>query len=162
MSSEQAEVTGPEDAGFLSNLAPFRLAKEEIRAQIRQRRGSSPAGSDLPGSPTTARPPPIISMPQKGALGGVGGGIGNGGVLRNADFSLDRMQLASTTHPTPISVNDQDVATELQGGVPKDMIDLSDLSEDYIRMAGEMANYISWDISEPPSWLDFDISSSNI
>ncbi|UKZ48354.1 hypothetical protein TrVGV298_002577 [Trichoderma virens] len=160
MNSEQAEVTGPEDAGFLSNLAPFRLAKEEIRAHRKQRRGSSPAANDLSASPTTVRPPPIISMPQKGALGGVGGGIGNSGVLENTELSLDRIQLASTAHPTP--VNDQGVAAEIQGGVPKEMIDLSDLAEDYIRMAGEMANFISWDISEPPSWLDFDISSSNI
>ncbi|KAK4067302.1 transcriptional regulator family: Fungal Specific TF [Trichoderma aggressivum f. europaeum] len=158
MDSEQAEVTGPEDTGFLSSLAPFRLAKEEIRAQTKQRRGSSPTAND-PVSPTTVRPPPIISMPQKGALGGVGGGIGNGGVLENTDFSLDRIQLASAT---PAGVNDQDVAAQIQGGVPKEVVDFSDLSEDYIRMAGEMANYISWDISEPPSWLDFDISSSNI
>ncbi|KAL6690929.1 hypothetical protein J3F84DRAFT_397951 [Trichoderma pleuroticola] len=162
MDSEQAEVTGPEDTGFLSSLAPFRLAKEEIRAQTKQRRGSSPAANDHPVSPTTVRPPPIISMPQKGALGGVDGGIGNGGVLENAGFSLDRIQLASTAHPTPAGVNDQDVAAQIQGGVPKEMVDFSDLAEDYIRMAGEMANYISWDISEPPSWLDFDISSSNI
>ncbi|KAL7933105.1 hypothetical protein V8C35DRAFT_304933 [Trichoderma chlorosporum] len=162
MNSEQAEVTGPEDAGFLSNLAPFRLAKEEIRAQKKQRRGSSPAANDFPVSPTTVRPPPIISMPQKGALGSVAGSIGNGGVLENPDFSLNHIQLASTAHPTPASVNGQDVTAEIQGGVPKEMIDLSDLAEDYIRMAGEMANYISWDISEPPSWLDFDISSSNI
>lgn len=162
MDSEQAEVTGPEDTGFLSSLAPFRLAKEEIRAQKKQRRGSSPAANDHPVSPSTVRPPPIISMPQKEALGGVGGGIGNGGVLENTDFSLDRIQLASTTHPTPAGVNDQDVAAQIQEGVPKEMVDLSDLAEDYIRMAGEMANYISWDISEPPSWLDFDISSSNI
>jgi hypothetical protein len=163
MNSDQAEVTGPEDAGFLSNLAPFRLAKEEIRAQRRQRRGSSPAGSDLPDSPGMVRPPPIISsLPQKDALGDIGGGGGNGGLLGSADFSLDRIQLASTAHPTPNSVTDQDVTAEIQGGVTKEMIDLSDLAEDYIRMAGEMANYISWDISEPQSWLDFDISSSNI
>ncbi|TFB06916.1 hypothetical protein CCMA1212_001306 [Trichoderma ghanense] len=167
MNTEQAEVTGPEDAGFLSNLAPFRLAKEEIRAQRKHRRGSSPtARNDLPGSPATitVRPPPIISMPPKGtALSGGGGGIGSGGVLNGVEFSLDRMQLASTSasHPTPPSVNDQDVST-IQGGVPKEMVDLSDLAEDYIRMAGEMSNYISWGISEPPAWLDFDMSSANI
>ena len=167
MNTEQAEVTGPEDTGFLSSLAPFRLAKEEIRAQRRQRRGSSPAArNDLPDSPATvtARPPPIVSMPQKGtALGGDGGGIGSGGVLDGVAFSLDRMQLASASasHPTPPSVNDQDAST-IQGGVPKEMVDLSDLAVDYIRMAGEMSNYISWDISEPPAWLDFDMSSTNL
>ncbi|KAH0492059.1 hypothetical protein TgHK011_007026 [Trichoderma gracile] len=166
MNTEQAEVTGPEDTGFLSNLAPFRLAKEEIRAQTKQRRGSSPTvRNDLPGSPPTAtvRPPPIISMPQKGTTLGGGGGIGNGGVLDGVEFSLDRMQLASTnaSHPTPPSVNDQGVST-IQEGVPKTMVDLSELAEDYIRMAGEMSNYISWDISEPPAWLDFDLSATHI
>ncbi|KAM0248846.1 hypothetical protein ACHAQJ_009278 [Trichoderma viride] len=163
MNSEQAEVTGPEDAGFLSNLAPFRLAREEIRAQRRQRRGSSPVGSmEFPESPRVIRPPPIISLPQKDALGSISGDGGTGGLLGNADFSLNRIQLASTAHPTPTNVNDQNLTTEIQGGVTKEMIDLSSLSEDYIRMAGEMANYISWDISEPQSWLDFDISSSNM
>ncbi|KAL6874322.1 hypothetical protein HDV57DRAFT_504481 [Trichoderma longibrachiatum] len=166
MNTEQAEVTGPEDTGFLSSLAPFRLAKEEIRAQTRQRRGTSPTvRNELPASPSTAtvRPPPIISMPQKGTTLGGGGGIGNGGVLDGVEFSLDRMQLASTSasHPTPPGVNDQDAST-IHGGVPKEMVDLSDLAEDYIRMAGEMSNYISWDISEPHAWLDFDMSSTNI
>lgn len=166
MNTEQAEVTGPEDTGFLSSLAPFRLAKEEIRAQTRQRRGTSPTvRNELPASSSTAtvRPPPIISMPQKGTTLGGGGGIGNGGVLDGVEFSLDRMQLASTSasHPTPPGVNDQDAST-IHGGVPKEMVDLSDLAEDYIRMAGEMSNYISWDISEPHAWLDFDMSSTNI
>ncbi|KAL7810209.1 hypothetical protein V8C44DRAFT_332577 [Trichoderma aethiopicum] len=164
--TEPAEVTGPEDTGFLSSLAPFRLAKEEIRAQTRQRRGTSPTvRNELPASPSTAtvRPPPIISMPQKGTTLGGGGGIGNGDVLDGVEFSLDRMQLASTSasHPTPPGVNDQDAST-VQGEVPKEMVDLSDLAEDYIRMAGEMSNYISWDISEPPAWLDFDMGSTNI
>ncbi|KAL7918001.1 hypothetical protein ACQKWADRAFT_305390 [Trichoderma austrokoningii] len=159
MDSEQAEVTGPEDTGYLSSLAPFRLAKEEIHAQTRQQRGSSPARNDLPDSPAMARPPPIISLPHKDALGGIGGADGNAGLLRSASFSLAPMQLASTAHPTPPGL---DVAAEIQGVVAKEMVNLSDLSEDYIRMASEMANYISWDISEPQPWLDFDISSNNI
>lgn len=162
MDSEQAEVTGPEDAAYLSSLAPFRLAKEEIRAQLRQRRGSSPAGNDLPDSPAMVRPPPIISLPQKDALDGISGADENAGLLGSANFSIDHMQLASTTHPTPPGASGLDVTAEIQGGVAKDMVNLSDLSEDYIRMAGEMANYISWDISEPQSWLDFDMSSNNI
>jgi hypothetical protein len=105
------------------------------------------------------RPPPIISLPQKDALDGISGADGNAGLLGSADFSLDHMQLASTTHPTPPGL---DVAAEIQGGVAKEMVNLSDLSEDYIRMAGEMANYISWDMSEPQPWLDFDMSSNNI
>ncbi|KAL6886829.1 hypothetical protein GGI43DRAFT_388582 [Trichoderma evansii] len=162
MNSEQAEVTGPEDAAYLSSLAPFRLAKEEIRAQIRQRRGSSPARNDLPDSPVIVRPPPIISLPQKDALDGISDAGGNAGLLGSANFSLNHIQLASTTHPTPPGASGQDIPAEIQGGVAKEMVDLSDLAEDYIRMAGEMANYISWDISEPHSWLDFDISSNNI
>ncbi|KAM0454348.1 hypothetical protein ACHAPV_008427 [Trichoderma viride] len=162
MNSDQAEVTGPEDAAYLSSLAPFRLAKEEIRAQIRQRRGSSPAGNDLPDSPAMARPPPIISLPQKDALDGISGADGNAGLLGSANFSLDHMQLASTTHPTPPGASGLDVTAEIQGGVAKEMVNLSDLSEDYIRMAGEMANYISWDISEPQPWLDFDMNSNSI
>lgn len=166
LNTELAEVTGPEDTGFLSSLAPFRLAKEEIRAQTRQRRASSPTvKNDFPGSTSTAtvRPPPIISMPQKGTTLGGGGGITNGGVLEGVEISLDRMQLASTnaSHPTPPSVNDQDITT-IQEGVMNIAVDLSDLAEDYIRMAGEMSDYISWDISEPPAWLDFDMSSTNI
>lgn len=159
--SSDAEVTGPEDTGYLSILAPFRLAKEEIRAQTQQRIESSPIGSDLPSSPTIVRPPPIISMSQKDIPGSEGEGGRNSGILENAAFPLDRIQLASTTHPTPAH-DGQDVSTEIHGGLTKEMIDLSDLTEDYSRMADEMANYISWDISELPSWLDFDISSSNI
>ena len=102
-------------------------------------------------------------MPQKGTTLGGGGGITNGGVLEGVEISLDRMQLASTnaSHPTPPSVNDQDITT-IQEGVMNIAVDLSDLAEDYIRMAGEMSDYISWDISEPPAWLDFDMSSTNI
>lgn len=107
------------------------------------------------------RPPSIISLPQKDALDGISGAGGNAGLLGSANFSLDHIQLASTTHPTPPGASGQDATAEIQGGVAKE-IDLSDLAEDYIRMAGEMANYISWDISEPHSWLDFDISSNNI
>lgn len=162
MNSEQAEVTGPEDAAYLSSLAPFRLAKEEIRAQVRQRRGSSPAGNELPYSPAIVRPPPIFSLPQKDALDGISGASGNIGLLGSANFSLDHIQLASTTHPTPPGASGQDATAEIQGRVAKEMVDLSYLAEDYIRMADEMANYISWDISEPQSWLDFDISSDNI
>jgi hypothetical protein len=153
-------VTGPEDVAYLSSLAPFRLAKEEIRSQIRQRRGSSPAGHDSPNSPAMVRPPPIISLPQKDALGGVSGADGTAGLLGSANFSLDHMQLASTTHPTP--PGSLDVTAEVQEGIAKEMANLSDLSEEYIRMAGEMASYISWDISEPQPWLDFDIDSNNI
>lgn len=162
MNSEQAEVTGPEDAAYLSSLAPFRLAKEEIRAQIRQRRGSSPAGNELPDSLAMVRPPPIISLPQKDTLDDISGASGNTGLLGGANFSLDHIQLASTTHPTPPGASGLNVTTEIQGGIAKEMVNLSDLAEDYIRMAGEMANYISWDISEPQPWLDFDISSNNI
>ncbi|KAL7965992.1 hypothetical protein HDV63DRAFT_397441 [Trichoderma sp. SZMC 28014] len=135
MDLEQAEVTGPEDAAYLSSLAPFRLAKEEIRAQLRQRRGSSPAGNDLPDSPAMIRPPPIISLPQKDTLDGISGADENASLLGSANFSLDHMQLASTTHPTPPGANGLDAAAEIQGGVAKDMVNLSDLAEDYIRMA---------------------------
>jgi hypothetical protein len=162
MSSGQAEVTGPEDIAYLSSLAPFRLAKEEIRSQIRQRRGSSPGGNDSPNSPVLVRPPPIISLPQKDALDDISGADGTAGLLGSANFTLGHMQLASTTHPTPPGDSGLDITAEVQEGIAKGMANLPDLSEDYIRMAGEMANYISWDISEPQPWLDFDIGSNNI
>lgn len=139
---DQAEVTGPADKAFLSNLAPFRLANSEVKATAKPRTVSSSTGSEANSSLMTAcPPPPITSQSREFLMPSIGTGAGGDEVFLTSGAQLAPGMVPATQQQMP------------ESGV---INTLSPSMEEYIGLAGEMSSYISWDISVVPSWMEFD------
>ncbi|EEU40352.1 uncharacterized protein NECHADRAFT_76532 [Fusarium vanettenii 77-13-4] len=137
------EVTGTAEVHHLVSFAPFRRAQTEIKA----RQSASPrtlSSSAISASQSARRAneerPPINSVDNAGP----------------------DQHLVAVPNPGPIAHNQamQVMAQEMD----TDQIDMTDLHmvhpsmEDYIRTAGEMSDYLTWNMSELPDlsiWTDF-------
>ncbi|KAM0431756.1 hypothetical protein ACHAPT_005006 [Fusarium lateritium] len=136
------EVTGSAEVHHLASFAPFRRAQIEIRA--RQSASPRTVSSSAISAPQPARRvneerPPINSVD------------GPGQHLVTAS-NLDHV----ASHGQVMQVMDQ--------GMDTDQMEMTDLHmvhpsmEDYIRTAGEMSDYLTWNMSELPDlsiWTDF-------
>lgn len=135
---EKEEIVGPAEVGYLSNAAPFRLAKLDVQGRQRflEQKSSEPASNratqeELAG--INADNPPLVTG-----------------------------MYFPETHLAP----DEPVSPFLQSGdtqgfysgssgpsltAPEDLLDISAFSsEDFVRLAEEMSGNITWDASHIP------------
>ncbi|KAF4951510.1 hypothetical protein FSARC_12904 [Fusarium sarcochroum] len=144
------EVTGSAEDHHLVNLAPFRQAQTQLRAhQEASPQDASP--SSVSGHRTTLNPneerPPILSV-------------------EGAAFQIPPgQQLHPETRFDSIAVQGQESAVMPQGMDTTDVEMTHPSVEDYIRIASDMSEYLTWDLSELPDlplWEDFEDQNTSL
>lgn len=146
------EVTGSADIHHLTYFAPFRRARSEIRAHQSSTSPGTVSSFNTQGSWTSGlanreRPPinaiePIITeSPQ----------------LQQAHESS---LVATSQHPISTGEHLHPHQPQQQiGEVAPDLTMFAPSMEDYIRTAGEMSDYLTWNMYELPDlplWTDFE------
>ena len=149
MHEETAEVSGPPDAAYLSNVATFRLARKNAE-EVQSRRFSSSMGSEDTTSPAAGRqqPPRISSaQDQQTAQAGTDPSIPSPAPgLMDMTAALDQ----SDVHPSELP--------DISPAVTTPMVDsaVSTMSTaEYVRAATEMSHYITEDLTESSGWSVF-------
>lgn len=139
--SENDELVGPPEASYLSNAAPFRLAKSEV--QLRQRSAPQPLSSspnmDLQNlSSVTRGPPPISAIQPDTRLSETGTIFPSQELSSNISNSGEAQPLYADTADNSMPI--------------PELLDQEELSvDDYIRLAEEMSTYITWDAAVAPN-----------
>ncbi|KAJ4210309.1 hypothetical protein NW767_000577 [Fusarium falciforme] len=138
------EVTGTAEVHHLVSFAPFRRAQTEIKArQSASPRtvSSSAISASQPARRANEERPPINSV----------------------DNASPGQHLVAAPNPGPIAPHNQAMEVIAQG-MDTGQMEMTDLHmvhpsmEDYIRTAGEMSDYLTWNMSEMPDlsiWTDF-------
>lgn len=145
------EVTGSAAVHHLSNLAPFRRAQTELRAH----QNSSPrtlSSCEIQDSQQRLLPsreqPPNISFNDATA----------GRSQEQHTHSVTRARgLAPLQHTVP-AIGQGMESSWVDEPEMMDMEIVQPSVEDYIRTAGEMSDYLTWnmsDLSELPIWTEF-------
>lgn len=153
-----AEVTGSADIEHLSRFAPFRRARSALKAQSTNspRTSSSRSRNNQPSPAVDFRsqqpmsqgvPTPHFPVENQQAPPGLRPEFSNFPPQQN--LPMDTMNQAFF-QTAPESTMPQ--VTSLQ--VP-DMMPLQPSMDDYIRTADDMAGYLTWDVMEVPSWLNY-------
>lgn len=153
-----AEVTGSADIEHLSRFAPFRRARNAIRAQsTHSPRTSSSRSRNTQLSPAVHDFRPAQLTPQ---------------LMPTPTYAAETQKALPNLRPEypifvptqslPVShVNQSFFQTTADPVVPRMAGLMPDLTipqpsmDDYIRTADDMAGYLTWDAMEVPAWLNY-------
>lgn len=157
---DAAEVTGSADIEHLSRFAPFRRARTALKAQsIHSPKTSSsrsrntqpsPAVPDFRSAQMTPAPVPTPAPTYS---------TENQQPLPNLRPEYSNYMPAQSLPMNQMNQNFFQGAPD--PGVPQmtrmmpDMMVPQPSMEDYIRTAGDMAGYLTWDAMEVPAWLNY-------
>ncbi|KAF4980458.1 hypothetical protein FDECE_17877 [Fusarium decemcellulare] len=139
------EVTGPAEAHHLVNFAPFRRAQTEIQA----RQSASPKTISSSGISATQQTRRLNDQRP---------------TINSVDTAPTQRQSNQPLPLTPEFEPQGQPMPAMMQNVIHDQMEMSDLEmvhpsmEDYIRTAGEMSDYLTWNMSELPDlplWTDF-------
>ena len=153
-----AEVTGSADIEHLSRFAPFRRARSALKAQSTNspRTSSSRSRNNQPS-------PAVDFRSQQPMSQGV----------PTPTFPVENQQAPPTLRPEysnfppqqnlPMdAMNQAFFQTAPESTIPQvaslqvpEMMPLQPSMDDYIRTADDMAGYLTWDVMEVPSWLNY-------
>ncbi|KAK5212766.1 hypothetical protein LTR99_003027 [Exophiala xenobiotica] len=135
---DTGEVTGPPEASYLSNAAAFRLAQAAIRTEDRRQEVSTL--SAVEDVPQPVFPPPVTYEASQWDVRGLEGRRDQFG---HTGHSTTGYGTGTGTGPQYLDHNDS--ATATFPGI--DSLDDPSIfsAEDYIQLAGEMSNYLTWD-----------------
>ncbi|KAH8812765.1 hypothetical protein F5884DRAFT_316685 [Xylogone sp. PMI_703] len=134
---ENDELIGPPEAGYLSSLAQFRIAKSVVQAQqhTSPQQLLRPSNDDIRNPLPPSQVPPAISA-----------------VHSLMEETLPPQELSSAL--SDANQGSQDFYPS-SGNIPlqnNDLLDQSEFSvQDYIQLAEEMSTYITWDLSIAPN-----------
>jgi len=133
---DTGEVTGPPEASYLSNAAAFRLAQAAVRTEHRRREVSTLSPVENVTQPPF--PPPVTYEPSQWDVRGPEGRADQfapaehgttGYGARTGSQYLDHNESVAATFPGVGPLDDQSMFSV----------------EEYIQLAGEMSNYLTWD-----------------
>ena len=123
---QEAEVVGPADTNHLSQVANFRQALSEVQAQLKTQAQASSPTGTHPSARTPAASQQQVATPA---------------VTAHTAIAV----------PTPLEAS----ALGMDIGLTEPLYALHE-DTDYMQLAAEMSNYMTWDFSELPPWIDFD------
>ena len=136
--SDQPEVVGPSDMLYLNQIATFRLARSEVKQQLKLAGGGRRPRHDGQGHDTAQREqiPITASISEHLRVGGV-----PSRVHQTSRAPNDQENLGDTSDFWSIAIPSSNIEPVTQRGSSVLPLD----EEQYLRMAEEISSYMTWD-----------------